>query len=271
MKRFTPQQLVIGLGVGHRPLHGRLRHRRRGITGSTRSRRSTGRCSATSRTPVKVAFYTVIPVLLVLRRGAASPPGAELAAGRPDDRSTNAENIKRRMGDFRAGVYMQTLLRDPAAGIMHSLIYFGFLVLAAVTAVLEIDHQLPEDAEVPPRRHVPGLLVRGRRRRPRLPGRRRCGPSCAATCIRPYRIRIKSKPEHALILGLFALLGRHRLHRRGVPHRHRRRRPQFEEWAFVGYPLSSLVDGHGQPRRLAPGHVGGPRRRASSPSWRSCR
>ena len=39
---------------------------------------------------------------------------------------------------------MQTLLRDPAAGLMHSLIYFGFLVLFVVTTVLEIDHQLPE-------------------------------------------------------------------------------------------------------------------------------
>src|SRR3546814_15037558 len=45
---------------------------------------------------------------------------------------------------FRAGVYMKTLLRDPAAGIMHSLIYFSFLVLLAVTTVLEINHQMPE-------------------------------------------------------------------------------------------------------------------------------
>ena len=28
---------------------------------------------------------------------------------------------------------------------MHSMIYFGFLVLLGVTTVLEIDHQLPED------------------------------------------------------------------------------------------------------------------------------
>src|SRR3546814_2102612 len=39
---------------------------------------------------------------------------------------------------------MKTLLRDPAAGIMHSLIYFSFLVLLAVTTVLEINHQMPE-------------------------------------------------------------------------------------------------------------------------------
>ena len=40
---------------------------------------------------------------------------------------------------------MQTLLRDSAAGLMHSMIYFGFLGLVAVTTVLEIDHQIPED------------------------------------------------------------------------------------------------------------------------------
>ena len=43
-----------------------------------------------------------------------------------------------------AGVYMRTLLRDSAAGLMHSMIYFGFLVLMGVTTVLEIDHQMPE-------------------------------------------------------------------------------------------------------------------------------
>ena len=49
--------------------------------------------------------------------------------GQPDNRATTPKNVERRLEDFRAGVYMQTLLRDPAAGIMHSLIYFGFLVL----------------------------------------------------------------------------------------------------------------------------------------------
>ena len=66
--------------------------------------------------------------------------------GKPaPSRRTTAKNAKRRFADFRAGVYMRTLLRDSAAGLMHSMIYFGFLVLLAVTTVLEIDHQMPED------------------------------------------------------------------------------------------------------------------------------
>jgi len=49
--------------------------------------------------------------------------------GQPDDRRTTRANVRRRLEDFRAGVWMRTLLRDPAAGVMHSMIYFGFLVL----------------------------------------------------------------------------------------------------------------------------------------------
>src|SRR5215207_2459259 len=35
--------------------------------------------------------------------------------GTPDNRRTTGENVKRRVADFRAGVYMQTLMRDGAA------------------------------------------------------------------------------------------------------------------------------------------------------------
>ena len=55
--------------------------------------------------------------------------------------STRAQSVPDE--DFRAGVWMQTLLRDPAAGVMHSCIYFGFIGLFMATVILEIDHQLP--------------------------------------------------------------------------------------------------------------------------------
>ena len=42
--------------------------------------------------------------------------------GAPDDRRTTKKNAKRRSSDFRAGVWMQTLLRDPAAGD-HALLH----------------------------------------------------------------------------------------------------------------------------------------------------
>ena len=60
---------------------------------------------------------------------------------------------------------------------------------------------------------------------------------------RPYRIRIKTKPEHAVILGTFLALALTgfgaevwRIALEG--------RPDFEEWSFVGYPLSALIDDH---------------------------
>ena len=101
---------------------------------------------------------------------------------------------------------MQTLLRDPAAGVMHSLIYFNFVILLAVTTVLEINHQMPESAKF---LHGDVYL-----------GYSLVGDVAGALFLvgvvwaifrryvqRPYRIRIKSKPEHAIILGTFLAIG----------------------------------------------------------------
>src|SRR6185436_10489411 len=89
----------------------------------------------------------VVPILIIYGAVLFSQRTRNWERGKPDNRATTAKNVKKRLKDFRAGVYMQTLLRDPAAGIMHSLIYFSFLVLLAVTTVLEINHQLPESAK----------------------------------------------------------------------------------------------------------------------------
>ncbi|HYF44960.1 MAG TPA: 4Fe-4S dicluster domain-containing protein, partial [Acidimicrobiales bacterium] len=190
--------------------------------------------------PVQVAFYTVIPIMLVYGAVLFSQRVRNWERGQPDDRGTTSKNLARRLKDFRAGVYMQTLLRDPAAGIMHSLIYFSFLILAAVTAVLEIDHQMPEDAK----------FLHGTVYQAYIAVGDAAGVAFLVGVLwaivrryvfRPYRIRIKSKPEHAVILGVFLLIGISgfttealRLAAEG--------RPEFEEWAFVGYPLAGLVD-----------------------------
>ncbi|MEY4228543.1 MAG: hypothetical protein RLZ84_1135, partial [Actinomycetota bacterium] len=93
---------------------------------------------------LKAAFYTVIPVMLVWGSFRFADRMRNWERGAPDRRKTTPKNVKRRLADYRAGVYMRTLLRDSAAGLMHSMIYFGFLVLLGVTTTLEIDHQLPE-------------------------------------------------------------------------------------------------------------------------------
>jgi Fe-S oxidoreductase/nitrate reductase gamma subunit len=191
--------------------------------------------------PLKLAFYTVIPAMFVYGAVLFSFRVRNWERGGPDKRDITPKNAKRRMERLRAGLYMQTLLRDPAAGIMHSMIYFGFLVLLAVTSVLEINHQLPESMKF-----LHGGVYEGYAF---------VGDFAGAVFTlgvvwaivrryvqRPYRIRIKSKPEHIIILGTLLAIGvtgflaeMFRIALDG--------RPDFEKWSFIGYPLSGLVDG----------------------------
>ncbi|HMG42026.1 MAG TPA: heterodisulfide reductase-related iron-sulfur binding cluster [Acidimicrobiales bacterium] len=188
----------------------------------------------------KLVFYSVVPVIVLYGAVLFSQRTRNWERGAPDDRRTTRKNVARRLKDFRAGVYMQTLLRDPAAGVMHSLIYFNFLILLAVTTVLEINHQMPEDLKF-----LHGDVYRGYSLVGDLAGLGFLAGVIWALVRRyiqrPYRIRIKSKPEHALILGTFLALGvtgfgaeTFRIAVDG--------RPDFEKWSIVGYPLSGLVD-----------------------------
>ncbi len=190
--------------------------------------------------PVRLAFYTVIPALFVYGAVMFSFRVRNWQRGGPDKRDITPANAKRRMAKLRAGLYMQTLLRDPAAGIMHSMIYFGFLVLLAVTSVLEINHQLPEALKF-----LHGGVYQGYSFIGDLAGLVFLGGVIWAIVRRyiqrPYRIRIKSKPEHAIILGTLFAIGvtghvteMFRIALDG--------RPDFEKWSFVGYPLSALVE-----------------------------
>ena len=191
---------------------------------------------------LKITFYVLTPVLLVYGAVLFAQRVTNWTRGKPDNRATTAKNVKRRLGDFRAGVYMQTLLRDPAAGIMHSLIYFSFLILLGVTTVLEINHQLPENMKF-----LHGTIYQAYSF---------VGDAAGLALFvgvmwaivrryiqRPYRIRIKSKPEHAVILGVLLSLAvtgfvteAFRIAETGMP--------QFEKWSFIGYPLALLVDGN---------------------------
>jgi Fe-S oxidoreductase len=202
---------------------------------------------------LKLAFYLIMAVLLVYTFLAFSYRVKNYERGAPDRRAVTKESLPKRMADFRAGVYMQTLLRDPAAGIMHSMIYFGFLVLLAVTIVLEVDHQLPEAAKF-----LSGDVYRGYAMIGDVAGLVFMGGIVWAIVRRyvqrPYRIRIKNKPEHAVILGTFFAIGvtgflaegfrialeRHEFAAGNLGHD-----VNHEKWAFVGWAISGLVDGWG--------------------------
>jgi Fe-S oxidoreductase/nitrate reductase gamma subunit len=188
--------------------------------------------------PWKLAFYTVLPVLFVYGGYMFALRVKNWERGMPDRRATTPETLPRRLRDFRSGVYMQTLLRDPAAGLMHSLIYFSFLILFAVTLISQIQEQVPEGWKFLHGQvyeaysfvgDAAGVLF--------LVG---VGWALVRRYVqRPYRIRIKTKPEHLAILGVFFLIGvtgflaeAFRIAFEG--------RPDFEKWSFVGYPLSWL-------------------------------
>jgi Fe-S oxidoreductase/nitrate reductase gamma subunit len=190
----------------------------------------------------KLVFYTVFPVLIVYGSVLFSQRVRNWERGAPDNRRTTPKNVGRRLKDFRAGVYMQTLLRDPAAGIMHSLIYFSFLILLAVTTVLEINHQVPESMKF-----LHGDVYRGYAAIGDLGGLMLLTGVLWAIVRRyvqrPYRIRIKTKPEHAVILGTLLAIAVTgfgaevwRIALQG--------RPDFERWSFIGYPLSGLIFGN---------------------------
>src|SRR3954451_5995711 len=194
---------------------------------------------------LQVAFYTLTPALIVYGAFAFADRVKNWERGGPDRRALTPKTAKRRVADFRAGVYMRTLLRDPAAGFMHSLIYFGFLVLLGVTTVLEIDHQLPEGLKFLHGRTYQAYALVGD-----LAGVAFVGGLLLAVARRyaqrPYRIRTKTRPEHALILGVLLAIGLTGFVAEAVRIAESRAAGvdmDFERWSFVGYPLSPLVDG----------------------------
>ena len=191
--------------------------------------------------PVYWMFYGVVSMMLFVVAWLVSIRVRNYERGQPDDRRTTRKNVDRRLRDFRAGVWMQTLLRDPAAGVMHSFIYFGFLVLFVATVILEIDHQLPDDLK----------FLHGKVYQAYAATADAFGVIFVVGIVwaigrryvqRPYRIRIKTKPEDAVILGTFLVIGvtgflveGFRIAFQG--------RPSFEAWSFVGYSFARLVDG----------------------------
>ncbi|MFN6121058.1 MAG: heterodisulfide reductase-related iron-sulfur binding cluster [Actinomycetes bacterium] len=239
-KRLKPHQLVIGIGIGMGvfilasgvlPL----------VTGWYNDNAVHREVFGNIPGPLKIAFYTVMPAMIVWGAFVFADRVKNWERGVSDRRRTTPKNVKRRLGDFRAGVYMQTLLRDSAAGLMHSLIYFGFLGLLGITTTLEVDHQLPESLKF-----LHGDVYRAYAFMGDLFGVVfMTGVIWAIVrryVQRPYRIRIKSKPEHALILGVFFLLGLtgfgaegFRIAEEGMP--------DYEKFSFVGYPIATLFDG----------------------------
>ena len=239
-KRLKPHQLSLGLGIGMGAfilLSGVLPQITHWHNENEVHRTVFGNIPG----PLQIAFYTLIPVMVVWGAFRFADRMKNWERGAVAKRRTTTKNVKRRAADFRAGVYMRTLIRDSAAGLMHSMIYFGFLVLMGVTTVLEIDHQMPESLK----------FLHGTTYKAYAFVGDFAGTVFTVGVIwaivrryiqRPYRIRIKTKTEHAVILGTFLAIGLtgfiaegFRIALDGMP--------DYEKFSFVGYPLATLVDG----------------------------
>jgi Fe-S oxidoreductase/nitrate reductase gamma subunit len=185
---------------------------------------------------VVALFYVSVATFLALSVGLFAVRARNWERGTWEARSGL---WKRRLRRFLDGVSMRTVAEDPASGLMHSLIYWGFVVLFLGTVTLEIDHLLPADLKFLEGTvyeayslilDIAGILFLGGLLWAAI---RRYG-------IRPWRIRSKSRPEDAWILLLLATIGitgflteASRIAQLG--------QPDFETWSIVGYPLSSLV------------------------------
>jgi Fe-S oxidoreductase len=147
---------------------------------------------------------------------------------------------KARFARLGQGLSMKTLMRDPRSGIMHSAIYFGFVILFLGTVTLEIDHLLPLGLKFLQGGFYMGYsLVLDLAALVFLAG---LAMAFVGRYLVPsWRIRSKTRPEDALILGILALIGitgllieAARISLVG--------RPSFEVWSFLGYPMSYLFE-----------------------------
>ncbi len=243
-KRLRPYQLSIALGVGMGVFTM--------VSGIVPQFTHWHGDSAVSREvfdgipgPLQAAFYTILPIMLVWGAFQFADRIRNWERGAPDRRRTTPKNAKNRLKDYRAGVYMKTLLRDAGAGLMHSMIYFGFLVLLGVTTTLELDHQLPESLKF-----LHGGVYQGYAFIGDAAGLVFTLGVVWAIVRRyiqqPYRIRIKTKKEHGVILGVLLLIGVSgfaaemtriaEMSAAGVD-------MSFEKWSFIGYPLAQLING----------------------------
>jgi Fe-S oxidoreductase/nitrate reductase gamma subunit len=186
---------------------------------------------------VQVTFYVTVAGFVWLAFHLFARRAEAWSLGRGERRTGG---WARRLRDLDAGLRMKTLMRDPRVGLIHAAVYYGFLILFLGTVTLEIDHLLPGNLNF-----LEGRVYQGYSAILDLASLVYLG-GLALFFLNRYvlgqqRLRTKTKPEDALILGLLFVIGltgllteAARISLVG--------RPAFEVWSFVGYPLSALID-----------------------------
>ncbi len=234
-RAFTPSQILEGLGI----LLGPVGTIVLGVMGTLPTdpdfevgRRVFGNIP----TVVVVIFYVTTAVFIWLMFHLFAIRATSWSVGSPDKR----DGVwGRRLAQLYAGLRMKTVMRDRRAGLMHSSLYYGFLVLFLGTVTLEIDHLLPSNLKF-----LHGIVYEGYSAVLDAAAIAFLGGVALFAVnrylLKPSRIRTKTKPEDGWTLGLLAILGvtgllteAARISLVG--------RPGFELWSFIGYPLSALV------------------------------
>ena len=144
-----------------------------------------------------------------------------------------------RIRELERGLTQRSVMERRDVGLMHAMIYYGFLVLFLGTVTLELHHIAPTGLKFLEGRTYQvysaildgaGLVFLG-------------GLGLAVLrryVLRPWRAATKTRPEDAVTLGLLTLIGISGLlvesARIAVDGR-----PAFEAWSFVGYPISAVI------------------------------
>jgi Fe-S oxidoreductase/nitrate reductase gamma subunit len=185
---------------------------------------------------LKAIFYPTVAVALGVSIYLFAQRAKNWERGSGDDRR---RMLKQRLHAAREGLQMRTLMRDPGAGLMHSAIYFGFIVLFLGTVTLEVDHLMPNNLKF-----LEGGVYQGYSFI--LDGFAVVFLAGIVWAVvrryvqRPWRLRSKTRPEDGWILFTLVAIGL-----TGIAVEAARiavdGRPDFEVWSFIGYPLSYLV------------------------------
>jgi Fe-S oxidoreductase/nitrate reductase gamma subunit len=185
---------------------------------------------------VVAMFYVIVAVFLGVSIGLFAQRAKNWERGTWESRSGD---FKRRLARFLEGMSMRTVMEDRAAGLMHAMMYYGFIVLFIGTVILEIDHLLPAQFKF-----LHGGFYEGYSAVLDAAAVVYLGGIAWAAIrryiVKPWRIRTKSRPEDAWILFTLAAIGI-----TGLATEAARialvGQPSFEKWSFIGYPLSFLV------------------------------
>ena len=185
---------------------------------------------------LQYAFYLLSASSVFISGYLFSLRAKNWARGKSEKRKTS---LTSKIKSFFDGILMRTVLRFRAAGLMHSMIYVGFLGLFAGTITLEIHHLMPPSLkflqgttyfvysfslEIASLIYLYGIAW--------ALFRRIFGTE--------YRIKVKTKMDDYLTLGLLAFMGitgltteAGRIIVEGFP--------EYEKWSFVGYFIAEVL------------------------------